>query len=130
LCPMEALQKSEDFQGEIHLLLTDLRMPQMDGITLAQKLLAERPHIRTLLISADLHFDTELPLLRKPFRMEELLEKVAQVIDSPPPFPADLSEEQGTAHTVRKHPRRAVSSANSCAHAVSARGTSSTKRRF
>ena len=30
--PLEALNKSHEFAGEIHLLLTDIIMPDMDGL--------------------------------------------------------------------------------------------------
>ncbi len=44
--PLEALKKSNEFRGEIHLLLTDVMMPEMDGLALAQRVLSERVHIR------------------------------------------------------------------------------------
>jgi CheY-like chemotaxis protein len=49
--PLEALKKSRDFRGEIHLLPTDLTMPEMDGLGLAKQVFAERSHIRVLLMS-------------------------------------------------------------------------------
>jgi CheY-like chemotaxis protein len=83
LGPHEALKKSRDFRGEIHLLLTDVSMPEMDGLELAQQVLAERARIRVLLMSAYGAF-SRLPLVKKPFRMGQLLEQVAHVIAGPP----------------------------------------------
>ena len=88
--PLLALQKSRDFSGDIHLLLTDVVMPEMDGLTLAQSILAERPQIRILLMSGYTNTSTRLPLLRKPFSMHELLERVAKVIGGPPLLPSDV----------------------------------------
>ena len=88
--PSEALKKSGDFRGDIDLLLTDVVMPEMDGFTLARQIFAERPQIRILLMSGYTNVSTRLPLLRKPFRMHELLEQVAKVIGGPPPPPTDV----------------------------------------
>jgi two-component system cell cycle sensor histidine kinase/response regulator CckA len=94
--PLEALKKSRDFTGEIHLLLTDLTMPEMDGLGLAKEVLAERSHIRVLLMSA-YSLPSRLPFLKKPFRMKQLLERVAHVIAGPPPALADLFTSGETA---------------------------------
>jgi CheY-like chemotaxis protein len=83
--PLEALEKSRTFQGEIHLLLTDVTMPAMDGTVLAQQILAERAHIRVLLMSGNGKVESRLPLLKKPFHTAQLLVQVAKVISDPVP---------------------------------------------
>src|SRR4051812_30432113 len=40
----EGLLLSRTFSGIIHLLLSDVKMPKIDGLQLAQKLSEERPH--------------------------------------------------------------------------------------
>jgi CheY-like chemotaxis protein len=85
LSPIEALEKARDFQGEIHLLLTDINMPGMDGGALAQQIGAERRDIRVLLMTANANAQYRLPLLKKPFRAYQLLDKVREVLDGPTP---------------------------------------------
>ena len=41
-----ALQKSKDYKGDIHLLLTDFQMPEMDGIQLATAMSIDRPQLK------------------------------------------------------------------------------------
>jgi len=48
---MEALERSEDFGGEIHLLLSDFQMPGMNGMDLATQITQARPKIKVLLMS-------------------------------------------------------------------------------
>jgi DNA-binding NtrC family response regulator len=84
--PLQALSKSRNYHGEIQLLLTDIVMPQMSGVRLAQQLITERETIRVLLMTGYTEAPCQLPLLRKPFRMNELLDKVRKVIDGPPAF--------------------------------------------
>jgi CheY-like chemotaxis protein len=45
---LEALEKSQEF----HLLLTDVQMPGMDGLTLAGRATANAPALRVIIISA------------------------------------------------------------------------------
>jgi DNA-binding NtrC family response regulator len=47
----EALERSNDFKNEIHLLLSDFQMKGMTGIELATQLTAQRPTIKVLLMS-------------------------------------------------------------------------------
>jgi two-component system cell cycle sensor histidine kinase/response regulator CckA len=44
----EALNKSRQFTGPIHLLLSDVQMPNMTGIELATQLQIDRPNTRVL----------------------------------------------------------------------------------
>ena len=46
-----ALEQSKIFQGPIHLLLTDITMPRMDGIDLAHHITAQRLEIKVVLMS-------------------------------------------------------------------------------
>ena len=46
-----ALQKSKDYKGDIHLLLTDFQMPEMDGIQLATAMSIDRPQLKVLMMS-------------------------------------------------------------------------------
>ena len=47
----EALQVAEQYSGKIHLLLTDVVMPKMEGAELARELAKLRPDISTLFMS-------------------------------------------------------------------------------
>jgi FixJ family two-component response regulator len=47
----EALQKSKDFKGGIHLLLSDFQMPGMSGVELATEMTSVRPRLKVLLMS-------------------------------------------------------------------------------
>jgi two-component system cell cycle sensor histidine kinase/response regulator CckA len=73
---------------EIHLLLSDITMPKMDGIALARNLRAQRPEVRVLLMSGYPDPDAQglaekefrNPILNKPFTLEQLLAAVRKAI--------------------------------------------------
>ena len=44
----EALELARQYQGTIDLLLSDINMPEMDGPSLAEHVIEERPGIRVL----------------------------------------------------------------------------------
>ena len=77
---------------EIHLLLTDVVMPQVLGRTVAEHVRRHRPEIRVLYMSGYAYpvlahngtLDPGLILLGKPFSERVLLTKVREVLDSPP----------------------------------------------
>lgn len=86
-CAEEALEKIEEGLS-FSLLVTDMIMPGMDGITLASEIRSKRPETRILLISGfseeaargeiqdlpDFHF------LPKPFSLRDLSEKIKQIL--------------------------------------------------
>jgi DNA-binding NtrC family response regulator len=82
----DAIRESRSLNGEIDLLLTDVVMPEMDGIELARQLASERPGLRVLLMSGYSHVKSTLPMLRKPFQIDELLERIANAIEGSPAF--------------------------------------------
>jgi two-component system cell cycle sensor histidine kinase/response regulator CckA len=87
----EAIQTSQGHKGPIHLVLTDVVMPQMNGRVLAEQLQSQRPAMRVLYMSGysdDLiahHgvLEEGVALLLKPFTMDTLLQKVRMVLDAP-----------------------------------------------
>jgi DNA-binding NtrC family response regulator len=92
--PLEALKTSRSFKGAIHLLLTDVTMSDMGGLVLAQHILAERPQTRVLLMSGNANVRSRLPLSKKPFDVDDLLEQVSKVIDGPPALPSDVLADE------------------------------------
>ena len=74
--------------GTIDLLVTDLRMPQMDGTELVRLLRARAPHLKVLCVSGYPGTGTDLLVtehyLGKPFSKSDLLKKVRLVLDSAP----------------------------------------------
>jgi len=72
-------------RGPIHLLLTDVTMPQMKGTELAARLRAERPQTRVIFMSGyneeTLPAD-ELTCLQKPFSAQTLTQAVRAILDA------------------------------------------------
>lgn len=85
----EALQLAEAYQGPIHLVLTDVVMPRMNGSDLAARVHESHPEARILFMSG--YTDDavvqhgvqtqEVSLLRKPFTPYALAARVREVLD-------------------------------------------------
>jgi len=85
----EALQIEARDARKIHLLVTDVVMPGMNGRVLAERLLLKQLSMKVLYISG--YTDTftavhgvlapGMSLLNKPFTEDELIQKVREVLD-------------------------------------------------
>jgi DNA-binding response OmpR family regulator len=86
-----ALQKAREFDGVIHLLLSDVDMPGMTGVELATQLGRERPATKVLLISGVnsglLVLNNGWQFLPKPFMADMLRDKVRDFLSEQPPTP-------------------------------------------
>jgi DNA-binding NtrC family response regulator len=86
----EALLLCEKHPAPIHLLLTDVVMPQMSGPELAKRLIALRPDMKVLCMSgytddaALRHgvIESGIAYLQKPLTVESLTRRVREVLDS------------------------------------------------
>jgi two-component system cell cycle sensor histidine kinase/response regulator CckA len=86
----EALRVAEEYEGDIHLLVTDVVMPQMGGTELAKRLPATYPDIKILFTSgytdkAIVHHNVLAPgiaFLQKPFTPGTLTSKVREALDA------------------------------------------------
>jgi len=87
----EALILTEQHQGPIHLILTDVVMPGMGGQELAQRLQPLHPGVKVLYMSGyaeetSLHqnlSDQGICYLQKPFEAHGLLHRVRELLDTP-----------------------------------------------
>lgn len=86
--PGEALELAKEHSGEIHLLLTDVVMPEMNGRDLADRLRAVRPGMRCLFMSGYTAnviahqgvLDEGVQFLEKPFSRDTLAAKVREAL--------------------------------------------------
>jgi CheY-like chemotaxis protein len=86
----EALELIDRYQGQIHLLLTDVVMPGATGKDVAQSVSRVRPDIRVLymsgypesVIASQGAVDQGIQLLSKPFKALDLLDHVRAVLDA------------------------------------------------
>lgn len=88
--PEEAIQAAENDQP-IDLLLTDVRMPGMNGHYLARLLRQRRPDLKVLFMTGyggdvlyrDGALEADLDVLEKPFSLDELSQRVEDVLRTP-----------------------------------------------
>ena len=86
-----AIECSRGHDGPIDLLITDVIMPGAGGRDLAQKLRTKRSGLRVLLVSGYVEkaaasiaeTECEMPLLRKPFSVQDLLTAVRDLLGRP-----------------------------------------------
>jgi len=97
----DALALLDRYEGPLHLLLTDVVMPEMNGKDLYGQVLLRRPGLRAVFMSGYATeviaphgvMDEGLPFIQKPFTGRALAAKVRAVLDGAPPTPvASVSE--------------------------------------
>jgi len=86
--PKDALLYCQTHEGEIHLLLTDVIMPTMNGKELSERIRLMRPGIKTLFMSGHTSdtlvpqgiLDDSIELLLKPFTPRELAKRIRALL--------------------------------------------------
>jgi two-component system cell cycle sensor histidine kinase/response regulator CckA len=88
--PEEAISIVKQYSGEIHIVITDVVMPQKSGPEIAKEIRALRPKIQVLFISG--YLDDRLEqfgiksqgnyCLQKPFSSEALISRVERILQS------------------------------------------------
>jgi len=104
----EAIRLEREHSGGIHLLLTDVIMPGMNGRALADALQLRHPEMRILymsgytdsFIAAHGVLDRGKALLSKPFTEEDLIKKVREVLDADA---AGTSEQNSSSKPARNN---------------------------
>ena len=85
----EAIEIVRTYQGDVHLLVTDVVMPQMLGKEVSEHVLAVKPDIEVLFMSGYARrvlttqgmLDPGVALVEKPFSEAELMSAAAQVLN-------------------------------------------------
>jgi PAS domain S-box-containing protein len=85
----EAIGIAERFKGAIHVLLTDVVLPGMNGVEVIRRFLAIRPDTPVIRMSGyperfGAPLNGDIPYLQKPFTPEELLGKIRNIFDGAP----------------------------------------------
>jgi signal transduction histidine kinase/ActR/RegA family two-component response regulator len=88
--PGEAIDLAKTHADKIHLLMTDVVMPEMNGRDLAGQLIPLYPEIKLLFMSGYTanviahhgELDDGVAFIQKPFSMEDMTEKVREVLDT------------------------------------------------
>ena len=106
-----AVQIAVAHESVIHLLLTDVIMPGMNGRELAQRITEIRPNVKVLYMSGYTEnvighngtLDAGIRLLQKPFNLRDLKNKVREALDATPTPPeVEMSiQAAATQHAVR-----------------------------
>ncbi len=113
-----AMQIAVAHDGIIHLLLTDVIMPGMNGRELAQRVSEIRPNTKVLYMSGYTEnvighngtLDAGVRLLQKPFTLHDLKNKVREVLDTST-FPREVAMPVRTAHPAAAQGSSALSRA-------------------
>ncbi len=87
--PSIALQKAQDHDGKIDLLITDVMMPEMNGRDLAEKIIELHPGLQILYMSGYTAnviahngvLDNGMHFMQKPFTREQLAEQVHNALN-------------------------------------------------
>ncbi|MCK5350686.1 MAG: response regulator, partial [Desulfobacula sp.] len=87
--PKGAIKLAKDHTGEIHLLITDVIMPEMNGLELSEQLKSLYPDLKCMFMSGYTAnaiaqhgvLDEGVHFLQKPFSRSDLAKKVRKVLD-------------------------------------------------
>ena len=87
--PDAAIRIARNYNGKIHMLITDIVMPVVNGLELAETLSSIRSDMKCIFISGCMPeeffsseiYERNINFIRKPFRLKELAEKIHNVLN-------------------------------------------------
>ena len=87
--PGRALELAEEHTGKIHLLMTDVVMPEMNGRDLAKRLISLHPNLKRLFMSGYTAnviarhgvLEEGVHFIQKPFSKNALAAKIREALD-------------------------------------------------
>jgi two-component system cell cycle sensor histidine kinase/response regulator CckA len=87
--PNIAFSTCSQHEGPIHLVITDVVMPEMNGPQLAKHLISQHPEMKVLYMSGYIKnfisyqgiLERGIEYIQKPFTVNELARKVREVLD-------------------------------------------------
>lgn len=87
--PSQAIELAREYKGRMHLLITDVVMPEMNGRELARQILEAHPGLKCLFMSGYTAnviahrtvLDKGVHFIQKPFSLKSIAEKVREVLD-------------------------------------------------
>jgi len=87
--PDEAIEIANKYSGQIHLFITDVVMPEMNGRDLSKNILSIYPNLKTLFMSGYTAnviahhgvLDEGVNFIQKPFSREQISVKVRELLD-------------------------------------------------
>ncbi len=87
--PTQTMAMLEAYPGDVHLLITDVIMPEMSGRDLSEKVLSPYPGIKCLFMSGYTDdaiaqhgvLDKEIHFINKPFSRGQLATVVRKILD-------------------------------------------------
>jgi CheY-like chemotaxis protein len=84
----EAIKTSENYEGEIHLLMTDIIMPKLRGTEVAKRIAQRRPRTAIVFLSgyteeavSQMDHVGRIALIEKPYTADALLRTARQLLD-------------------------------------------------
>ncbi len=85
-CAADAIEKFRQYRGSVDVLLTDVVMPGMNGLKLAETLVALDPDLKVIVMSGypgeEESEDTGRPFLQKPFTTDKLARAMREVMQT------------------------------------------------
>ena len=109
---VEALQELE--RAPAPLVISDLRMPEMDGVTLLREIITRWPDTAVIVVTAVAEVESAVACLQmgaldyvaKPFHLDEVRARVAQALDKRRLLIENRDYQQGLEHRVEAQARR------------------------
>ena len=101
---VEALEQVKENPKKFALIISDFRMPKVDGYELCTKILNINPHIKVILMSAydNIPYDkSRMIYLSKPIPMAKLVKIVTEILGEDPKPVAKLKRKHNTVYNIK-----------------------------